>query len=79
MTLLLNLLKRTLKAPVSSSVLGSLIRHGLSALGALLLSLQLDPAVVDQFLLSAEPVVVGLVALLASLALSYLNKREKSD
>lgn len=79
MKLILSLLKRTLRAPISSSVIGSLIRHGLSALGALLLSLSLDPEAVEKFISASEPIAIGLAAILASLLLSLLNKKTEKE
>lgn len=69
------LINRWVKVPVASSVLGSLIRHGVGWLGVWLTASGFSEATVSAFVNSTTEIVIGLLAMGISLILSQAAKK----
>ena len=63
-----------------SKYLGSAVRHALSALaGVLVVTVGLDQELVNQWVLSTEPIAIGVSVYLLALLMSFKEKRRRKD
>lgn len=60
------------------TLLGSLVRHGLTSLGAILVALGISEQHVEAFTLASQPIVVGLLIHLVGLVWSAARGINKS-
>lgn len=66
-----------LKKLITSKYVGSVVRTGLAGVAGLLISIGLPPEIVEPFKQYSEPVITGIIMLIATQGWSLFDKKKR--